>query len=89
MKIKKAVVEVYNLIDIDNNRNVILTGTVNDIRTWVKNCWRDRRDMVELFDIHVEEDWYYFVDGDLTLVVISNMGYEMVEVCEVPIEDFE
>lgn len=88
MEINRNAVKVYNLVDIDNNGEVILTGTINDIRTWVKNCWRDRKDMVETFDIHVEEDWYYFVDSNLALV-ISNMGYEAIEVCEVPIEDFE
>jgi len=84
----KDKVIVYNLIDIDNNGDVILTGTMNDIRTWVKNCWQDQKDMVETFDIDVEEDWYYFVDSDLALV-ISNMGYDVVVACVVPIEDFE
>lgn len=89
MVINRNAVKVYNLNDIDNNGEVILTGTMNDIRTWVKNCWHTTNEMVVgLFDIHVEEDWYYFVDSDLALV-ISNMGYEAIEVCEVPIEDFE
>lgn len=85
----KDKVDVYNLIDIDNNGEIILTGTMNDIRTWLKNRWCETNEMVvDLFDIHVEEDWYYFVDANLALV-ISNMGYEAIEVCEVPIEDFE
>ena len=81
---------VYELIDMDNNRERLLTGTIEDIRTFIKNRWTETEGVVtEMTGIEVEEDFYTHVDDTKNLFqVIFDLGYQINNLCVVPIEDF-
>jgi len=87
----KEKVKVYNLYDWYTLRTPkLLTGTIEDIRTFMKNRWKDCGDFVkDMLDFEVEEDYYAYLDNDTNLcLAMSELGYVMEDVCEVPIEDF-
>lgn len=79
---------VYELVD--TNEEIILTGTIEDIRTFIKNTWKTNKDfIIDITGVKVEEDFYAHVDDTKNLFqVISYMGYQATSVCVVPIEDF-
>ena len=81
---------VYELVDIDENGERLLIGTIEDIRTFIKDRWKVSNEFVtDITGIEVEEDFYAHVDDTKNLFqVISDMGYKATTVCEVPIEDF-
>lgn len=83
-------VKVYELFkDLDGSSQHILFGTMNDIREWAKNLWKDANDFVRIHDYHIEEDYYTELDNDnCLLIVLENMFYDVRELCEVPLEDF-
>ena len=67
-------IKVYVLYDVDGNigDNTIMHGTINDIRIWAKNLWKENQDwvrdlMIDLGGIINEEDFYTKMDEDLTL----------------------
>lgn len=94
----KEKVKVYTLYDVDGciGEDTILYGTINDIRTWAKNLWKKdenwaRENMADLVshNLETEEEYYGLLDVDSLLVqFLDSMGYQMVEVCEVPFDDF-
>ena len=84
-------VKIYQLIDLDDNGSKVLIGTINDIRQFIKNRWEFFSEHInEVFDTEfIEEEFYCYVDDDKNLMmVLNNLGYEAIEECEVPIEDF-
>jgi len=85
----KNKVKVYNLTDTTLNE-LVLTGTMEDIRTFIKDRWNKglQNLITKLLNIHVEEDFYTYVDANIHEVLFV-LGYQEKEVCEVPIEDFE
>jgi hypothetical protein len=78
---------VYELV---KNNKKVLVGTIEDIRTFIKNRWKDVDTYItRITGIKVEEDFYAYVDDTKNLFqVISDMGYQATSVCVVPIEDF-
>ena len=95
---EKVKVKVYTLYDVDGciGENTILYGTINDIRTWAKNLWkkdenwaRENMSDVTSDEVENEEEFYSLLDVDSLLILfLDNMGYQMVELCEVPLDDF-
>jgi hypothetical protein len=83
-------VMVYELVDLDNDNERMLTGTIEDIRTFIKNRWKAAKNLVKMTTgIEVEEDYYTHVDDTKNLFqVISDMRYQANNLCVVPIEDF-
>jgi hypothetical protein len=92
----KEKVKVYKLIDLDSNigDSTIMYGTINDIRTWAKNLWKENQDwlrdlMIDLGGILNEEDFYTKLDEDLLLFTfLEGAGYGLKPLCEVPLDDF-
>lgn len=94
----KEKVTVYKLIDRDAEfvfDSTVLVGTLNDVRTWAKNLWEKDHDWVEsnltdwVENGLIEEGFYALMDDDRILVdFLTNMGYDIIEVCEVPFDDF-
>ena len=93
----KEKVKVYKLIDMDSESlfdDEILVGTIKDARTWAKNRWEDdsgyvRGVMLDLGGILDEEDFYAKMDDILVLLAfLENMGYALLPICEVPLDDF-
>jgi hypothetical protein len=94
----KEKVKVYKLVDLDNvcgvecNGDLILYGTFNDVRTWIKNRWKTDSEFVQdiLCQTMVEEEFYEMMDNDELLInFISDGGYGIEEICEVLLEDFQ
>lgn len=87
-------VKVYQLFDTDETveNNHMLFGTMNDIRTWAKNLWKqDFGEFVTLItgEQFIEEDFYTMLDDDTKLhFFLEGAGYGMREICEVPFDDF-
>jgi hypothetical protein len=84
---------VYELVDVvvDESGERLLIGTIEDIRTFIKDRWKYISDnfVTDITGIEVEEDFYAHVDDTKNLFqVMSDMGYKATRVCEVPIEDF-
>jgi hypothetical protein len=82
---------VYELVDVDENGERLLIGTIEDIRTFIKDRWKYVSDnfVTDITGIEVEEDFYAHVDDTKNLFqVMYDMGYKATTVCEVPIEDF-
>jgi len=70
--------------------NTLLWGTLEDIRTYVKNLWKLRFFQDNYSNGWVEEEEFYAdmdIDKKLTLF-IEELGWETRALCEVPIEDF-
>jgi hypothetical protein len=94
----KEKVNVYVLYDVDGNigDNTIMHGTINDIRTWAKNLWKQDQDWaketmsdVTSDEVENEEEFYSLLDVDSLLVqFLDSMSYQMIELCEVPFDDF-
>ena len=87
----KEKVKVYKLVDLDTGGDVILHGTLNDVRTWIKNRWKTDSEFVQdiLCQTMVEEEFYEMMDNDELLInFISDGGYGIEEICEVPLDDF-
>jgi hypothetical protein len=90
----KDKVKVYTLEDLGNNRETILCGTINDIRQWAKDQWKSSNEfvkdlMIDLGGILNEEDFYTKMDDDLVLLAfLQDGGYILVNLCEVPLDDF-
>jgi hypothetical protein len=92
----KEKVKVYVLYDVDGNigDNTIMHGTINDIRIWAKNLWKQDQDwirdlMIDLGGILNEEDFYTKLDEDLVLFAfLEGAGYGLFPLCEVPLDDF-
>lgn len=88
-------VTVYKVIDLKTqNDEVTLYGTINEIRIWAKNRWKENSDyirglMIDLGGILNEEDFYTKMDEDLTLFAfMEGSGYLVLPLCEVPFDDF-
>lgn len=84
-------VKVYQLIDLDDNGSKVLIGTIEDIRTFMKDRWMTNGDYVNdmLETEFIEEDYYSYLDSDENLLEAVNiMSYMAIEECDVPIEDF-
>jgi hypothetical protein len=94
----KEKVKVYVLYDVDGNigDNTIMHGTINDIRIWAKNLWKQDQDWaketmsdVTSDEVENEEEFYSLLDVDSLLVqFLDSMSYQMIELCEVPFDDF-
>jgi hypothetical protein len=94
----KEKVTVYVLYDVDGNigDNTIMHGTINDIRIWAKNLWKQDQDWaketmsdVTSDEVENEEEFYSLLDVDSLLVqFLDSMSYQMIELCEVPFDDF-
>lgn len=87
----KDKVKVYQLIDMDDNGANVLIGTIEDIRTFMKDRWGTNGNFVNdmLETEFIEEEYYSYIDNDENLWdVVKVMGYMAIEECEVPIEDF-
>jgi len=84
-------VTVYQLIDLDDNGSKVLTGTIEDIRIFMKDRWMINGEFVNsmLETEFIEEDYYSYLDSDENLWnAVGVMGYMAFEECKVPIEDF-
>ena len=91
MEIIRDKVTVYQMIDLDDNGSKVLIGTIEDIRTFMKDRWMTNGEFVNdmLETEFIEEDYYSFLDSDENLwEAVKIMGYMAIEECEVPIEDF-
>lgn len=86
----KEKVKVYNLYDVEEGTTKLLTGTIEDLRTFMKNRWAECGDFVkDMLGFEIEEDYYAYLDNDTNLcLAMSELGYVADEICEVPIEDF-
>jgi hypothetical protein len=80
---------VYELIKKNKNKRV-LVGTIEDIRTFFKNLWKDIAGyIIQITCIKVEEEYYSYLDDTKNLfITMDNMGYEATTLCVVSIEDF-
>jgi hypothetical protein len=91
MKLRERV-KVYQLLDMDDNGVLVLVGTINDIREFIKGRWLGDGEYVnDVCDVvfNTEEEYYTYVDDDNNLFrVVDDLGYMAIEECEVPIEDF-
>ncbi len=85
----KDKVKVYNLVDTDL-LEIAMSGTLEDIRIHIKDQWKAglQNLIIDFFGFDLEEDYYQFVDTNFDEVV-SRLGFDLKEICEVPIEDFE
>jgi len=84
----KSSVSVYRLTD---GLNVELNGTIEDIRTYMKNLYTSSRYFIEItLSINLEEDYYTYLDNDSKLLdALNKFSLHIKELCGVPIEDFE
>ena len=68
----------------------VLNGTIEDIRTDAKNRWSQH--MVNPSFAN-EEEYYLYLDllsdEDLITYVGTTFGHDVVELCDVPVEDFQ
>ena len=62
-------VTVYQMIDLDDNGSKVLIGTIEDIRTFMKDRWMTSGEFVNdmLETEFIEEDYYSFLDSDENL----------------------
>jgi hypothetical protein len=88
-------VTVYKLVDSKTqNDEILLIGTMNDVRTWAKNRWKESQNwvrdlMIDLGGILNEEDFYTKLDEDLTLFAfLEGGGHGLIPIYEVPLDDF-
>lgn len=86
-------VTVYKLVDIKTqNNDVLVIGTINDIRIWAKNQWKDSSDYIRgLMGSWglTEEDFYTKMDEDMLLIAFLEGGGNLIfPLCEVPFDDF-
>ena len=59
----KKSVKVYNLYDVEEGTTKLLTGTIEDVRTWMKNRWRECGTFVtDILGFEIEEDYYAYLD---------------------------
>lgn len=92
----KEKVKVYELVDIKKEMHdcIILNGTIKDVRKWAKDQWKTSRDYIrglmnDLGGNLNEEDFYTKMDDDLVLFAfLEGGGYILIELCEVPLDDF-
>jgi len=67
---------------------------LNDVRQWAKDQWKTSCEfvenlMIDLGGILNEEDFYTKIDDDLVLFAfLEGGGYILVDLCEVPLDDF-
>jgi hypothetical protein len=80
---------VYELVKNNINKKV-LVGTIGDVRTFIKNRWKEYDTYItRITGINVEEDFYTYVDDTHNLFeTLDKMGYNVTKLCEVSIEDF-
>lgn len=90
----KEKVKVLQLLDLDAtfDNQIVLVGTINDIRIWAKNMWSKNvnyaKSIVDDENI-TEEDYYTLLDDDKVLIEsLMGIGYGIHEICEVPFDDF-
>jgi hypothetical protein len=84
----KNVVKVYVVTDIDDCGTIMLHGTIEDVRKFAKDKFDDLWSDLTPYPME-EEEYYMYCDDDTNLLkALDTMGYEMKEICEVPIEDF-
>ena len=84
----KSSVSVYELND---GLKVLLNGTIEDIRTHMKNLYTSNKYFIEMtLSINLEEDYYAYLDNDANLLdALNKFSYRIKELCAVPIEDFQ
>jgi hypothetical protein len=84
----KSSVSVYELND---GLKVLLNGTIEDIRTHMKNLYTTNKYFIEMtLSINLEEDYYAYLDNDANLLdALNKFSYRIKELCAVPIEDFQ
>lgn len=86
----KAKVTVYEVKSIRGT--VLIIGTLNEIRKWVKNEWSDPMCLGYILDVFGdinEEDFYLKMDDDLTLIShLEGQGDSIKPLCDVPFDDF-
>lgn len=91
MKYKEKV-EVYRLSRANNveDEDLPLYGTIEDIRTFMKELWKVDDKMVFITcGFSVEEDFYQYLDTDDHLIkALTDFNLSIELLCEVPIEDF-
>jgi hypothetical protein len=90
----KTEVWVFKLIDLHSG-HLMLHGTINDVRQFAKNLWKQDSEFVQdiLFNQFegelTEEDFYAKMDNDLLLIhFLEGDGYHLEELCKVPLDDF-
>lgn len=83
----KNSVKVFAVTTFGEN---VLNGTIEDIRSDAKDRWSQH--MVNPSFAN-EEEYYMYLDmlsdEDLITFVSTKFGYDIAEVCDVPIEDFQ
>jgi hypothetical protein len=89
----KEKVKVYVLLDMDApiGDQKVLIGTINDIRIWAKNLWKQDSEWIKdsMSSVVIEEDYYRMLDDDDVLInILLTFGYVRKEICEVPFDDF-
>lgn len=86
----KKKVKVYRLYSRNFRNETLVTGTIKDVRIFMKNRWSLYIDEIRnVFDIDIEEDYYTYLDDNINLrSVINQFMYDMDEICEVSIDDF-
>jgi len=84
----KSSVKVYEL---SYGVKVLLKGTIEDIRTFMKNKWNHCKYFIEMrIAITDEVEYYTYLDNDINLMVaLDSFSFIATELCSVPIEDFQ
>lgn len=80
--------KIYQLVQVrdEDESGVLLVGGENDLREYIKNLWvRHSKTIQETFNITLEEDFYYLVDGNL-FEVIQKLDLDLFEVGEVELK---
>lgn len=88
----KEKVKVLQLLDLDAHGGQILIGTINDVRIWAKNLWKLNQNYAKSIvndETIIEENYYSKMDDDAGLMkILTDSGYYISEICEVPFDDF-
>jgi len=80
--------KIYQLVQVrdEDESGVLLVGGENDLREYIKNLWvRHSKTIQETFNITLEEDFYYLVDGNL-FEAIQKLDLDLFEVGEVELK---
>jgi hypothetical protein len=80
--------KIYQLVQVrdEDESGVLLVGGENDLREYIKNLWVcHSKTIQETFNITLEEDFYYLVDGNL-FEVIQKLHLDLFEVGEVELK---
>lgn len=87
---EKVTVYALSVLNMPIDEPKVLFGTINDVRTWAKNEWKESREFVRnIMGNLIEEDFYTKMDDDMTLLAfLEGAGYGLIPICDVPFDDF-